>query len=190
MEQTTLNAVDILAFVVIAIGVWQGYRRRLSGELAGLISSAIALLAGVLLCRPLGDSLLANTRLGPEASRTVGFVLAVAVASLLMVLIRYVLKGVMQVVVEETTDKIVGCIAGAVRMTVIVLIGFVIMNLLPHEYLNRLFGEESLIGRGVLKSMPVVRERIESHEVLREQVQKARERAESIRPRRDGGARR
>ena len=190
MEQTPLNAVDILAFVVIAIGVWQGFRRRLSGELAGLISSAVALLAGVLLCRPLGESLLNNTRLSAEAARMIAFVLAVALAGGLMVLLRFVLKGVMQVVVEETTDKICGCIAGAVRMTVIVLIGFLIMNLMPHEYTNRLFGEESLIGRGVLKSMPVVREKIESNEGLRERVEKARERAEALRPRRTSEARR
>jgi len=190
VEQSTLNAVDIVAFVAIAIGVWQGFRRRLSGELAGLISSAVALLAGLLLCRPIGDALLANTRLGPEAARTLGFVLAATTAGILMVVLRFVLKGVMQIVVEETTDKIAGCIAGAVRMTVIVLIAFLIMNLVPHDYLNRLFGEESLIGRGVLRGVPVIRDKIESHEGLREHAERARERAESIRPRGNHEARR
>ena len=42
-----------------------------------------------------------------------------------------------------------------------ILIVVVMMNLWPHEYLNRKFGEESVVGTVVLRYMPSLRETIE-----------------------------
>jgi hypothetical protein len=67
-----------------------------------------------------------------------------------------------KVVFAEGFDKGAGVIAGMLRMSIIVCIIFLCMNLIPHEYLNRVFGEESAIGRVVVKYVPTVRETLEN----------------------------
>ena len=67
----------------------------------------------------------------------------------------------MKVVFEEPFDKVAGSVAGFVRSALFTLIVFIAVNLTPHEYLNRLFGEESVIGTLTLKMMPMLQEELE-----------------------------
>lgn len=151
------NVVDILAFIVVAIGTFQGFRRRLSGELAHLISVVAAFTLGLYFFRPLGSWLCAHTRLSEQAAHMLAFIIMIIVAVAAMVLLQFVLKRIMKVVFEETVDKTGGVLAGFVRSAIFVIIVFLIMNLWPHDYLNRLFGEESVIGTVIIRYMPSLR---------------------------------
>jgi uncharacterized membrane protein required for colicin V production len=155
------NVLDIIALILVALGTFQGFRRGLSGELAGLVSVVIAFLIGITFYVPFGVWFAEHTRLDEESARVVAFVVTVLVAGALLVLLRLVLSLVMKVVVEKKVDKVGGCIAGFVRSLVLVLTVFLIMNLCPHEYLNMHFGEKSLVGRLVVKCTPVLREKVE-----------------------------
>jgi len=178
MNDTSFNAVDVAALVAVLLGVAQGFRRRLSGELARLVSCAAALAAALLLFRPLGDWLSRHTRLEQDAGRTTAFVLSAAAAFGLLLLLRLALKKLMQVAFEPLTDRVGGCVAGGLRATVVALIVFLAMNLWPHEYLNRVFGAESFAGRAVLRMIPFARREIESHEKLKAGLENARRKLE------------
>jgi len=148
------------------MGVLLGFRRRLSGELAHLISLIVAFVVGLLAYRPLGYWLLENSRLGSRAAHAAAFVATIVLASLAMVLVRTLIKRIVSVVIEEESDKMAGAVAGLVKSILIVLIIFLFMNMIPHEYINRIFGEESAIGRVVLKFMPRIEGKLEEMESL------------------------
>jgi len=151
------NFVDILALVAVIVGAVQGWIRRLSGEIASLISTVAALVLGITLCRPLGEWLVVHTRLTERPAALVAFLATIIAATAVMILIRFLLRSIMKVVFEETTDRIGGCVAGILRVSAIVLIVFLAMNLWPHEYLNRIFGEESTVGSVVVRYVPLGR---------------------------------
>lgn len=163
------NAVDIAALIFIAVGVFIGLRRGLSGELAHLLSIAAAFIVGLSFHQPIGVWLAEHTRLSPQSGRAMAFFLAVVVAMLGMVLARLAVKNIMKVVIEKEADKIGGCIAGFVRSSVIVIAVFLVMNMWPHDYLNRQFGEESIIGSVVLKCMPSLRSALDDMQSDKEQ---------------------
>jgi uncharacterized membrane protein required for colicin V production len=156
-----LNPVDIAALALIGIGCIQGYFRGLSGELARLIGTVIAFMAGVSLNEPVGEWILENTRLEDQAAHAVAFIATVFLCIVIMLILRVVIKKMIKVVFAERFDKTVGIFAGMLRMVVVVCIIFICMNLIPHEYLNLHFGEESVIGRVVVQYVPSIRDTLE-----------------------------
>lgn len=152
-----LSVVDIAAGFVVLVGIFVGHRRRLSGELANALGIVAAFVLGWHFRDPFGLWIRDHTRLTEQGAQAAAFALTIAAALGCMVVVRLVLHRVMRVVIEEETDKIAGCFAGFVRSVVFVAILFVVMNLLPHEYLNRKFGEESMIGRLLIEWLPELR---------------------------------
>ena len=175
-----MNIIDIAAIAIVALGVIQGCRRRLSGELAHLISVVAAFGTGLFFFRPVGDWFMAHTRLTDQGAHVVAFIATMLASLVVMTLIRIVLGRVMKVVIEPEVDRTGGAIAGFVRASVFVLIVFIIMNMWPHDFLNRIFGEESLIGSVVVKCMPALRDAVEEQKA---KVDELRERDSSSRPR-------
>ncbi|MBT3194407.1 MAG: CvpA family protein [Verrucomicrobia bacterium] len=156
-----LNLVDIGALILIAIGALQGFFRGLSGELARLIGTLLAFVAGVALHDSVAAWILENTRLEDQPAHAVAFIATVLIAILIMLLLRLVVKRLIKVVFAAGFDKGMGVLAGSLRMGTVVCIIFLIMNLVPHDYLNRHFGEESAIGSVVIRYVPRVRQTLE-----------------------------
>lgn len=150
----SLSPVDIVAFAALLAGVIQGYRRKLSGELARFVSLLTAFVLGLYACAPFGRWLVEHTRLQESSARGVAFVTLLAAAVGVMFAIRYVLGRVMRVLFEPTVDLLGGCVAGFLRALVLVILVFMCMNMWEHDYLNRKFGEESVVGTLVLRWVP------------------------------------
>jgi uncharacterized membrane protein required for colicin V production len=154
----TLSIVDVVSLSLISLSALRGYLRGLSGELAQLIGATAAFVLGVYLLGPLGTWCIGHTRLSPMSARAVAFVATVAGVIAVMVLIRMVLKRVMKVVFhQQAFDRFGGLAAGFARAVVVLAIVFLAMNLAPHDYLNRKFGEESVLGTLLLRAMPSLR---------------------------------
>lgn len=152
------SVVDVIALGFIVLGALQGFLRGLSGELAALIGTVAALALSVRYYRPFGGWVLAHSRLEGRPAFALAFLVVVIAAVLIMLLLRFGLKRIMKVVVEPGADRLGGLLAGTIRATVIVVIVFVTLNLFPNDYLNRVFGEESLTGTAVVRATPHARE--------------------------------
>lgn len=148
------NALDAAAMVVVALGTVRGYFRRLSGEMASLLSMIVALLVGLRCYHPFGAWLLDHSRLAPQPARAVAFAGVALGCAVVMLALRIALKRVIRLAIEERADRIGGLVAGFVRSSVLVLIVFVVMNMWPQDYLNRVFGRESLLGTVLLRAAP------------------------------------
>ena len=169
------NIIDIVAIVLIVLWGARGYRRGLSGELASVVSVITALVLGLFLYQPVGDWTAANTRLTGDLAQALAFGITVVLVILTAILFRTLARKVVSIVFAESIDKSLGLLAGFVRGCVIVTILFLIMNLWPHEYLNRKFGEESVIGKLVLKAVPSVRKTIKNIKIKRPSRQELNE---------------
>ncbi len=155
-----INAVDVGAVLVLLLGMMLGRSRRLSGEIGHLVSVVAAFAAGLLGYRPLCAWFSRWEQLGPRGAYALAFVAAIVAAALLMVIIRIGLMRVIQVVLTEPADRTLGGLVGLVRGAILVTAIFILMNLMPSAFLNRQFGEASLIGRWVRKLQPTVEERL------------------------------
>jgi len=156
-----LSLVDIIALALIGIGGLHGFFRGFSGELAQLIGTVVAFFAGVSLHGPVGGWIQEHTRLENQSAHAVAFIATIVLSVLIMVVLRMLVKRLLKVVFEEGPDKGLGVCAGLLRMSVVVCIIFIIMNLIPHAYLNQKFGEASAIGCIVVRYIPTVRETLE-----------------------------
>lgn len=155
------NAVDIGALVILLLGTIIGFRRGLSGELARFIGTILAFCLAMYFYKPFGSWLVEHTRLEEEPANVTAFVLVVAAVLLVTLVLRLVLRSIMKISFEGNIEKGGGCIAGFVRAVILVLVIFIAMNMWPHDYLNRVFGRESIIGSVVVKYMPAVRKQVE-----------------------------
>lgn len=156
MKAPDFNIIDVFALVIIVVSVIVGYRRRLSGEIANMISIVAAFCMGLFFYQPLADWFLANTRLDGRNSQGIAYVFVVIAAIVVMIVLRLLLGKIMRIVIEEEFDRMGGLFAGLVRAVLFILIIFMAMNLVNHDYLNRKFGEESVVGRVVVKFIPSV----------------------------------
>ncbi len=154
-----MNIIDILAGGLIVLGTVHGLIRGLSGELSALLSVLVAFIFTVWLHAPLAVYMVANTRLDERGAQTLAFVTTIVAAMIILLLVRFGLRRIMRVVIEEKFDRVGGAIAGCVRAIIVTVIIFIAMNLWPHPYLNQKFGEESFIGALIAPHIPAILEK-------------------------------
>ncbi len=156
-----MSVVDIITLVFIVLATLHGMIRGLSGELSSFLGIITAFILGVWMQPVFTEWLLANTSLAESSAHAVAFAAIIIGALVVLFIIRHFMKKIMQVVIEEKFDRGLGLIAGFVRAVLIVVVIFVIMNLVPHEYLNSKFGEESVIGSFIKPHIPYIAEQAE-----------------------------
>jgi len=156
-----VSLVDVIALAVVALGSVRGFFRGLSGELARVISLVAAFVLGARFYRPLAGLVTVHTRISEENAPVAAFIFTILAAAVCLFVLRFLLKRIIKVVIEERADRIGGVIAGLLRSSTLVLIVFLALNLWPDEELNRTFGQDSLIGSLVLKAAPRAREYVQ-----------------------------
>ena len=150
------NAVDVAVIICLMIGAVQGFIRGLSGELAQLLSAVAGFGSGIWIYGPISQWILKNGRLGEDSSKAVSFVAAMVASIVLMIVLRILFKKLISGIIQEKFDKATGAIAGILRAAIFVLMFLILMNLWPHNYINRLFGKESVFGSLAVKAMPYI----------------------------------
>jgi uncharacterized membrane protein required for colicin V production len=164
---STVNPVDIVALMIICVNLIIGLSRGLSGELAGLVGTAAAFGLGIFFQTPFSSWLQDHTRLQGRSAQAVAFISTAIAVIIIAILLRLILRKIMKITFEPTVDKVGGLISGFIRSSILVLIIFVAVNMCPHEYLNRKFGEESMIGRLVIEHITPRLERSQKVEDLK-----------------------
>lgn len=181
MDTLSFNAVDIVALVILLFGVWRGFRRGLSGELARLISLAVVMIVGWQAYEPLGERLAEFTRLDPEQSRLAAFLCTVLAAGICMLALRLVLRQIMEFTFKKPLEKIGGMAAGFLRSSILIVLIVVAAVLTPIPYFQRVFAEESWVGSAVvLHVVPVYRQVAEENPQLRLPIPEGLERTERL----------
>jgi uncharacterized membrane protein required for colicin V production len=148
--------IDIAVVALLIFGAIQGYLRGLSGELSRLIATIIAVLAAIRFYRPIAARIAEGTRAAEEISEVLGFVVTLVGAILVLLVIRVILKYLIQVVVNDRFDKATGVVAGIIRTALFAAAALIAMLLWPNEALNTTIQEKSLAGAALVKVLPRV----------------------------------
>ena len=161
----TLTMVDAIAILFIAIGAIQGLFRRLSGEMARLLGAICAFVAGALLHEPLGGWIATYTRLVDQEARILTYVVTVLTALILWTLFHKLIKKCLQLILAPAFDKVAGIPAGTLRMTALVGIVFIAMNLWPDMPFQETFGNDSFFGRHAIRLVPAVQRELDARNI-------------------------
>ena len=151
----TYNIIDIIIAIFLAIGLIQGIRRGLSGELARLIGIIVAVWAGWHFYHPLGNRLLQSTRLGEQEAYAAAFFICLAGIVLIMVILRLILRKIMEITFKGGfVERVGGACAGLLRSALICAAILFFLNLLPSDYIRQKVSQDSIAGRLVSTQLP------------------------------------
>jgi uncharacterized membrane protein required for colicin V production len=157
MEQwITPSVVDVATIIFLLLGVVEGYRRRLSGEMAPALSTIVALALACGFFGPAARWLRAHSALSDPTARALAFSSVATAVFLVMLVLRSLFGKIMKVVIEDRTDRALGCLTGLVRTLAMAAIVFAVVIMTEHPYLSRKFGQESVIGRQVIRWCPAL----------------------------------
>ncbi|HBA84991.1 MAG TPA: hypothetical protein DCZ95_12925 [Verrucomicrobia bacterium] len=167
-ELPQFNVVDLAVLGFLLLGLVMGIRRGLSGELAGLIGAGASVWAGWYYYQPASQYLVEKTRLTGQAAQGVAFLGLLVGAWILMILLRLVLRHVMEFAFKGKIERIGGGLAGLLKTGVIASAVLLLLGMWPHAFLHRLFAEDSLFGRIAGRNlMPVYDELSVKYPILR-----------------------
>ena len=159
-----LNILATIAYITPMLGLLGtiiGLRRGLSGALGGLIGTAAAAGLGFYFYKPFAEWISRSTRLSEAPAHTLAFAVIVIGVLLTALLLRILLSSIMKISFEGSIEKIGGVLAGLLTSAIAVFLVFVVMNLWPNAWLNRVFGDDSVVGRVVVKYTPAVRREVD-----------------------------
>lgn len=155
------HPIDLLALGVILVFALIGWRRGLSGELSRFATLLLALALALRAREPLGRLIGDATRLETPADVALAYTLAIIIALIGLSLLRRLLERIMQISFTPGLEKSGGMLAGMLRGLLGVIAVFLLMNLWPHDYLNRVFGDASLGGRMIQRVIPRIRDELD-----------------------------
>ena len=164
--QMVVNFVDVFALLALAAGAVVGFRRGLSDQLARPLSLLLGLLGALYAYTPMEDLVGRSRGLSPEMRGAAAIALTAIVTIVCMVLARVVLTRLIRLFVAQEAERIGGVVLGTVRAALAVLILFLLANIAPYNEVNRIVGEESLIGRQVARITPTVSRKLEELRLL------------------------
>lgn len=153
------SIIDIAAMALVAVGLVRGMTRGLSGELARLAGALAAVAAGWFSYRPFGEFLARVTRLSGAGSYALAFILTLVGAFVVMRILRFVLRHIMEFSFKGKIERVGGALAGLIRMTLVCAALLLAGGLSPNSYLHRVFAEDSRLGRFVFEKLGPVYER-------------------------------
>lgn len=161
------NIADLVVFGILLFGLIRGFIKGLSGELAGLISVVVAVAAGRFLYRPLGLYIGERTTLGEPAAYAAAFIVTLLGAYLLMLILRLMLRALMEFSFKGKIERLGGALAGLLGAAVFAAALLLVLGLWPNDRLHRVFAEDSVIGHAVYTWLGPVYERFsEEHPAL------------------------
>jgi uncharacterized membrane protein required for colicin V production len=162
VKLSTMNWFDLAVVVALGYGVWSGVRAGLMGEIIRLVGLVLMVVLALQFFDPLGGWLQATAGGDRELWKLAAFV-GIAVTVFLATLgvkavtHRWMKKRSFSAAVENVG----GGVAGAVRMTMIMVLVSVLLCLIGSEFWFRQVGRDSAFGSFVVEQVPAVAERVD-----------------------------
>lgn len=149
------NMLDIFLFVIMALGLLQGLRRKLSGEMARFLGTGLSVWAGWYFYHPLGQKIQSITRLSEEESGATAFFVSLVGVFIAVLLLRIIFGKIMEVTFKGgALQYIGGALAGLLRTMLACAALLFFMNLLPSAFIRQSVSENSFFGRIVTRQIP------------------------------------
>ena len=139
--------VDAACAVLLVVAVVVGSVRGLTGELSRLFAFATALAIVALAYAPLKENLFPEDG---EGARILAFAAAVLLAAVLGALARWGARRFLRMLVGQPVDGIAGAVLAAITLSIVLLMVFSFVRLLPIPAVRETVFETSVSGRVAL----------------------------------------
>ena len=143
------NWIDIACAAFAAILVVIGCFRGISGHIAQFIGLVCATLAGFSLFGGIHAACASYFKGGHVAAAVTAIVATLLVSAAVFLLVRFVLRRILQLVVKQPFDAIFGALASALQAFLILAFVFACVSLLPDCAVRRTMRESTWTGRHI-----------------------------------------
>jgi uncharacterized membrane protein required for colicin V production len=155
---------DGVVILIVIADAYVGFRRGVSGEVVRLISLALAVVAGILLLRPLGSLCYyyTSTHMSEPHSHTFAFVATVVAAAVVRLVAQPFLHGWFDRKAPQHRNRTVGALAGTLHAAIGVVVVVVMVSLWAPSDVDRFFGRNSCVSQFVQTMVPEIQAQIRS----------------------------
>ena len=141
-----LNFIDIVVLAYLLFGLIMGIKHGLSGEIARMVSLAVALCLSMYFYDVAGDFILKHTRLEEPAAHYLAIILLFFGGLLGMFLLRLLLKLILEFTFKGPIERLGGALAGLLRTSIMCSVALFFLGICPNDFIHRYVAEESLSG--------------------------------------------
>lgn len=141
------NWTDVAAAVVLILCLLRGLKRGLSGELAWVVSAAVAVFLGYRFYRPLGERFMAAGGLDEQQAHALAFLAMLGGALVLLFLLRLLVRQLMEFTFKGAIERVGGALAGLLRGVLFVAVFLLVCTLCPKGAFRDYVIDASFVGR-------------------------------------------
>lgn len=110
-----MELIDIVILIVLGLGAFEGYRKGFLLSVLGLFGFVIAVILGIYFMSPANDWLLENVTEFNIGYPIMGFLVVFLITLILIRIVGWILKSIMNLVLLGGIDSLVGALFGAVK---------------------------------------------------------------------------
>lgn len=142
-----LNLIDMLVALFLLGAIIQGFRHGLSGELARLIAMIATVWAAVAFYEDAGFYIEQHTRLTGVHAYGVAFGLLLLGLYFVTVLLRVLLKSIMEFAFKGVLERLGGVVAALLRTAIALTALLFFLSIMPHDFIRSSIREHSFTGQ-------------------------------------------
>ncbi len=148
--EPSFSIVDIVAVILVILGIIHGFRQGVSPGFAWFCGSLIGLFFAVIAYPAIAHLI----NFSGEADETLlnfcSLIGSAFVFFLVLMFIRYLLAQIGRFATTLILDRIGGALSGFVQSSAIIILLFIALTSVEHPTLHQIFGVQSAIGRPIL----------------------------------------
>lgn len=110
-----MELIDIVILILLGLGAFEGYRKGFLLSVLGLFGFVIAVILGIYFMSPANDWLLENVTEFNIGYPIMGFLVVFLITLILIRIVGWILKSIMNLVLLGGIDSLVGALFGAVK---------------------------------------------------------------------------
>lgn len=156
-----INAVDIVAWLWLLLGLWHGVRQGLAVALLRLLAVGLAIGGGLLGYAWLGEKLSGLGRMGGSSGDLLAFSLIAIAAYVALRLLGMLLKTSVTFAFKGRLETVGGGLVGLLVSLCIVTLLLLVAGQWPHPLMRKWFAEESWSGHLVAEQLGPTWQRLE-----------------------------
>ena len=151
MVMAGFNVVDGIAVALLLVGIADGARRGLSGEMATLAATAASGFAAWKFSGWARELILKNTGCTAEEATVAGVIAVFAAVFIALWIVRKSLAAMMNFNFKGKVERIGGALSGLVRYTIVTVGLLLLATFIPNDKVQKAVADDSVSGHFVLQ---------------------------------------
>ena len=148
--ESSISIIDIVAVILLVVGLIHGFRQGVSPGFSWFCGALIGLLCASFTFPALASFINTSGEVDETLLAFCSLLGSVFVAVLVLFFIRFILAQFARFATTLIMDRIGGAVAGLIQTAAVILLFFIALTSIDHPGLQKVFGEQSAIGRPIV----------------------------------------